>query len=435
MADMVNIGKFITDNKWQEVTDPKMFNSDPKTKEPIPTPNGLFSYEIFGPKHTKLRDTKWGYINLGSEIIHPVALGLMDRISGAFRKMILRKVKYTVDKDGLLVPDPDNGKWGLAYIKEIIDKIDWTKLSNYDNKKAYIVKLKQAHKSKIMYIDKWIIEPAGLRDFSIVNGRVKYDEVNDLYRNLIATVKEGLNNNTANYLLGNQDKEQSVSKETIIQKQVDDLHQYFFGRLSGKSGLIRGAQIKKRTDFAARLVASALPEIPPLSATIPWGTLLNLFAPFVIHYVEKDSTLKKQLTGSADYVSIEDYANIFQYIAKNMGVVTKEKPQLKNKLIEILKEVIEKNDLKVDIKRDPAFGDVSHWVCYPIIDTRDVYNIGMNSLYYSPIGGDSMNTRTVLYYNNTLALRGNKIKFENDVWGRYCSLDTHYNKFFKNKNH
>jgi len=46
--------------------------------------------------------------------------------------------------------------------------------------------------------------------------------------------------------------------------------------------------VKKRTDFAARLVASALPEIPPLSATIPWGALLNLFAPFVIHEIEKD---------------------------------------------------------------------------------------------------------------------------------------------------
>ncbi len=433
MADIINIDKFIADNKWQEVTNPKMFNTDPRTKEPVPTTDGLFSYEIFGPKHTELRNTKWGYINLGTEIIHPVALDLMDQISGAFRKMALRKVKYSIDKDGALIPDPDHGKWGVSFIKEVIDKISWSKLSNYDNKKAYIRKLKQAHNSGVMYINKWIIEPAGLRDFSIVNGRVKYDEVNDLYRNLIATVKEGMTNSSANYLLGNQNKEQAVSRETIIQKQVDDIHQYFFGKLSGKSGLVRGAQIKKRTDFAARLVASALPEIPPLSATIPWGALLNLFAPFVIHYVEKDPELKKQLTGSTDYVSIDDYANTFQYIFKNMSTVSKEKPQLKNKLIEILKEVIEKNDLKVDIKRDPAFGDVSHWVCYPIIDTRDVYNIGMNSLYYSPIGGDSMNTRTVLYYNNELTLSGNKIRFGNGVWGRYCSLDTHYRKFFKQK--
>ena len=429
MAEIINIEKFISENKWQQVTNPRMFDINPRTKESIPTKDGLFSYEIFGPKHTELRNTKWGYVNLGTEILHPVALDIMDLVSGVFSKIMMRKVKYRLEK-GILVPDPENGRWGLAFIKEIMDKIDWTKIPNYENKKKYIEKLKEAHRNKTMYINKWIIEPAGFRDFSVRDGRVIYDEVNDLYKTLIAATQNAVNNKYANYLLGNRDLEQAVAKETIIQKHVDDIHNYFINRLSGKSGLIRGAMIKKRTDFAARLVASALPEIPPLSATIPWGALLNLFAPFVIHEIEKDPKFKKQLTGSSDYVSIEDYSNLFQYIFRNMATVSREKPQIKNRLIEILRDQIEKNGLKVQIKRDPAFGDVSHWVCYPIIDTRDVYNIGMNSLYYSPIGGDSMNTRTVIYYNKPLGLNGNTIYFENNIWGRFGSLQMHYQKFF-----
>ena len=432
MAEIMNIEKFISENKWQQVTNPKMFDINPKTKESIPTRDGLFSYEIFGPKHTELRNTKWGYVNLGTEILHPVALDIMDLVSGAFRKIMMRKVKYRID-NGTLVPDPENGRWGLTFIKEIMDKIDWSKISNYENKKQYIEKLKEAHRNKTMYINKWIIEPAGFRDFSIRDGRVIYDEINDLYKSLIAATQSAVNNKYANYLLGNSDLDQSVAKETIIQKHVNDIHDYFINRLSGKSGLIRGAMVKKRTDFAARLVASALPEIPPLSATIPWGALLNLFAPFVIHEIEKDPSFKKQLTGSSDYVSIEEYSNLFQYIFRNMSTVSKERPQIKNRLIEILRDQIEKNGLKVQIKRDPAFGDVSHWVCYPIIDARDVYNIGMNSLYYSPIGGDSMNTRAVIYYNRSLGLNGNTIHFENGVWGRFGLLDMHYQKFFSKK--
>ena len=76
---------------------------------------------------------------------------------------------------------------------------------------------------------------------------------------------------------------------------------------------------------------------------------------------------------------------------------------------------------------------MSHWVCYPIIDTRDVYNIGMNSLYYSPIGGDSMESRCVIYYENELKLNGNVIRFGNNVWGRFGPLKMHYNKFYKKR--
>jgi len=429
MADIVNIDKFISEYKCQEVTNPKMFENE-YGNDIKPTKDGLFSYDIFGPKHTELRNTKWGYINLGTEIIHPVALDLLDNISGAFRKMALRKIKYKLD-NGALVPDQEKGRWGVSYIKEILNKIDWTKISNYEKKKQKIEKIKKLHNNGTMYINKWLVIPAGVRDFSVKNGRVVYDEVNDLYKALLTTVSGKTSDKYANYLLGNQDLERAVSRETIIQKQVNDIHDYFINRLSGKNGLVRGALIKKRVDFAARLVASALPEIPPLSATVPWGALLNLFMPFVVHEIEKNPELKKMLFGTSEYISVDDYSNLFQYIFRNMETVSREKPQAKNKLIEILRDQIEKNDLKVEIKRDPAFGDVSHWVCYPIIDTRDVYNIGMNSLYYSPIGGDSMENRSVIYYNGGLKLNGNIIKFENDVWGRFGALQMHYNKFFK----
>ena len=340
MADIVNIEKFIAEHKCLPVTNPKMFDIG-KNKEPIPTKDGLFSFDIFGPKHTELRNTKWGYINLGTEIIHPVALDIMDKISGAFRKIALRKAKYKIDR-GMLVLDPDNGKWGVAFIKEILNKLDWNLIPNYEKKKQLIKKVLELHRNKSMYINKWLVEPAGVRDYSIKDGRVIYDEVNDLYKALISATRGETSDKYANYLLGNQNNDQAVSRETIVQKYVNDLHEYFISRLAGKGGLVRGAMIKKRTDFAARLVASALPEIPPLSATIPWGALLNLFAPFVIHEIEQDKVFKKQLIGSDDYVSVDEYSNLFQYIFRNMSTVSKENPKIKNKIIEFLRDAIKK---------------------------------------------------------------------------------------------
>jgi hypothetical protein len=115
MSEIIKIDKFISDNNAQQITEPKMFNTD-ASGNPIPTPGGLFSFDLFGLQHTDRRKTTWGYINLGTEVIHPGALILLDKITPAFRKMLLRQQRYII-KDGLLASDLVNGVW--VFLKKL----------------------------------------------------------------------------------------------------------------------------------------------------------------------------------------------------------------------------------------------------------------------------------------------------------------------------
>ena len=426
MADLLNIDKFISDHKAKEVTTPKMFIVDKKSKEIYPDPKGIFSIDLFGPLHTKIRNETWGYFNLGTEIVHPAAFIILDKISPAFRKILLKHQKYSI-KNGQLVSDPDDGKWGVSFFKKILKDLDWKAIPNYEDKKQLIDKIRQ---SKTLFIDKYIIEPPGYRDYHIRDGRPVYDDVNDLYVKALQTTKGSgeMSQSLMGYLVGSSESD-GIDKSTVIQKQVLDIHNYFFERLRKKSGLVAGSMIKKRTDFVARLVASALPQVPPTSAIIPWGALINLFAPLVIHYIENDpDAIKLFSSKSTSHMSLYEYSSNFQYIFKNMDTVSKAQPDLKSKLIEILKKIISENDVMVNIKRDPAFSHTNHFAVYPSINTADEYTVIVNSMMYAPIGGDSIECRAVFVYDSSYRTSLNvnyQIQFPNST-ASLAPMATHF---------
>ena len=64
--DIFNIDDFIKANNCKEVTNPVFFDWSGQ-----PTPDGLFSYEIFGVTELE-RKSIFGYIDLGAHYIHPV---------------------------------------------------------------------------------------------------------------------------------------------------------------------------------------------------------------------------------------------------------------------------------------------------------------------------------------------------------------------------
>ena len=428
MAEIIDINEFVGKHKLKEVTNPVMFYFDRATNEPVPTKDGLFSYEIFGPLHSEMRNTTWAYVGLGTEIVHPVVITMFEKVLPSLKKIAFRERKYILDPTtGVPVADDKNGEWGVQYVKKLLKKIKWENVPNYDKKRAVIDKLKSLPE-KTIFINKWLIMPAGLRDFAIRDGRVIYDEINDKYQQLLQLAKGNTSNETLKYLLQSDDTT-GIGKETAIQRAVSEIHNFFLNKLSNKSGLVRGALIKKRVDFVARLVASALPEVPPHAAVIPWGALINVFAPFIIHEIENDGELRKMIYGENEYVSFDEYSNNFQYIFKNMPTVSKTHPQLKSKLIQKLEKILNENELMIALKRDPAFGNTSWHYLYPIINTSDVYNIIVNSLYYAPLGGDSFNCFTIFYKEGNTRIRvnnGGSIWFANDS-GFYMSAQRYFN--------
>lgn len=70
--DIFNINDFIRANNCKEVSNPVFFDWSG-----APTPDGLFSYEIFGMSEQE-RKNIFGYIDLGDHYIHPVIFNLIS---------------------------------------------------------------------------------------------------------------------------------------------------------------------------------------------------------------------------------------------------------------------------------------------------------------------------------------------------------------------
>ena len=64
------------------------------------------------------------------------------------------------------------------------------------------------------------------------------------------------------------------------------------------------------------------------------------------------------------------------------------------KLIEILEEMFEKlPELRILLKRDPAWDKSSYIALHPAIITTNAYHVVTNSMMYKPLGGDSFTTK------------------------------------------
>ena len=87
--DLFDLNSFIEVNKCPEVTNPIFFNYDGN-----PTPDGLFSYELFGFSDED-RKHIFGYIDLKGKYIHPLIYLTMTAKMGALGK-ILTGQKYAV---------------------------------------------------------------------------------------------------------------------------------------------------------------------------------------------------------------------------------------------------------------------------------------------------------------------------------------------------
>lgn len=90
--DLFNIQSFIDANNCPEVTNPIFWSYDGN-----PTPDGLFSYELFGFSDED-RKHIFGYIDLKGKYIHPLIYITMTAKMGSLGKIITGQ-KYAVIAD------------------------------------------------------------------------------------------------------------------------------------------------------------------------------------------------------------------------------------------------------------------------------------------------------------------------------------------------
>ncbi len=431
---ILNIDNFIKENGCKEVTNPFSFG-----KNGTIAADGLYSPLIFGSTSKEI-GTTFGYLNLHSNIMHPAIYQMIGKIDTLFIKCLTGEKKCNI-KDGLLSEDSD-GKNGIGWLYQNWNTIKFSKYESNakDQKSEKINKILNFIKDRnLVFIKKFLIVPMKYRMAAEKHGINIEDDLTMLYKKLMGKItsgQAGQDNEFMKKLL------QNSSKDIVIQNDVNAIYDYFLSKLKEKEGFFRGTLISKRIDNNSRLVANARPDIPFNCCALPWHVLLNVFDSFIIGaFRDKEFDLESHFKK----LSISNYNDIslskhFNYIYQNSDSYVKNYPGRREIWVEVIKEILEYHkELRVMVKRDPAWSSGSYVSLKPIIIPTNAYHIVVNSLIYKPFGGDSFNTNFTgeiiennsPYDSNIIIKRDNLlITTKNNTIIQVKSADKIFNQYF-----
>lgn len=232
-----------------EVTSNNVFESNSQVFDP----NGLFSTNIFGPIGTTMRNERHGYINLYLGILHPLVYEHIISLKSYYKDIIEGKVYAKFDaKEGDFVISPDGkGNTGFSFFLDNMEKIKFPPTES--NQRTFKISLIKKYATKEALIDKWLVLPAGMRDYSIdPKGVPSEDEINNLYRKLMSATSLLKNINTSN----------PMSLDGIrlrIQKITLEIFNYIKSLLDGKNKFIQGKWGKRSITNGTRNVLTGIP--------------------------------------------------------------------------------------------------------------------------------------------------------------------------------
>ena len=322
-VSLIDPDKLVSVNELKEVSNPVSF-----IRNAIPTPDGLFSNEIFGITKYDRANT-FAYIDLHDTFINPLIYKNWCKVDSNIKACVHGTKNFIIDEKGQLVEDYFEGETGIAFLKKNCHRIKLkrTDSSQRDMRVSFIEKYMGTPE---MFITKFIVCPAYYRDINNEKGHVELGEINELYRNLLISVRAL--RESADYGLNLNEATRGRIQETLLQ-----LYDWFGSGttingdkttnvIPGKTGIIRRAVMGKTTDYASRLVMSA-PELKVESledveadldySVLPLASTCVNFLPFVIHNVRRffenefggDAVIPRlnKTTGVVDYLHPKDY--------------------------------------------------------------------------------------------------------------------------------
>ncbi|HQF37196.1 MAG TPA: hypothetical protein PLL26_06200 [Candidatus Dojkabacteria bacterium] len=373
--ELLDIAKYIKDNNLKPVTTIRLYEKPEKTD-----PTGLFSEEIFGKFASSERRRRFAYIDLKVTIIHPEVFSIMTGLDSTISKLLTNKAKYIIDKDGNLIEDSEKGQSGVNYFVSMFKKINIDKFKKTSPKNFKFIK---NNESKI-FIDKYLVLPAGIRDLSISKTSkqviVNFSDLSELYTNLIRHTN----------VLGSDPKNlpDDIKNPIVeqIQKTVLDINNWIKNRLKGKSGLIRGGLFRKVIDYSGRLVVTTDNALPLGTVGLPWQVVLKLYEPFAINRIlKRDKNMLKiiqYMKKSDSEIDASDLRDLFTTAINKPESIPED---MVDYFIQIAEDIVK--DKVVIYKRDPVENRDS-WLAANVRVDRSGMSMALNPLDLPRTGAD-----------------------------------------------
>ena len=304
---MLIVDNFVEINNLKEITDPIYLEHGK------PSPNGLFSYEIFGVSQED-RSTIWGYIDLHERFLHPLAAINFRRYSKNFENIICGLKTYRFE-NGEFIEDP-NGDTGIDFLYKNYDDIKWRETESVSSIER-ITFLKQG-KDKL-FLTKFPVLPPFYRDIND-NSEMGVPIVNKLYKKLIS-LSLALKKKSSFSFFGDLTRGN-------IQNTLIDIYDHYIGMLKGKNGLLRRFVMGRNIDYGTWLVMSA-PKIDANKYTemdvnfdytgYPMDALIAEFKPFVFTAVKQ--FFENEFMRSGKYPAVDKHGKTVYLTLKNPELV------------------------------------------------------------------------------------------------------------------
>lgn len=213
-------------------------------------PNGLFSTEIFGNIGTQSRNTVLSYIDLHIGILHPMLYDAIISMKKYYEDIIAGKGYYTFDKvkGDFEIADSTTGSTGYEFFIQSLPFIKFEDTGS--DQRLYKIKLIQKYISPEHLITKWVVIPAGLREYTVnENGKPSEDEINSMYRKILMA-----SNLLLNIKLTKDNIESVNAVRYKIQRTVNAVYDHIISLLNGKHKFIQGKWAKRGVMHGTRNV-------------------------------------------------------------------------------------------------------------------------------------------------------------------------------------
>ncbi len=279
---IMDVDQHISENNIMEVS--SAFIKEPSTGNF--DLNGLFSEQIFGELASPDRVYRKGYVDLHTKIIHPKLYGTLLSLNSLYLK-IINGAEYAVfnktTKDFELTDeDNENADTGITFF--LNNAMNIVPKESGAIRRDTKVKIFLQNKDKL-FIDKILVIPAGLRDYSDKNGRGEYDDINKLYMTVI---------NISKALMDKMDDSKLFDPVIkTIQKKTLEIYEYIWNILDGKKGYIqskygaRGVALGTRNVIGSTNMSAKSADDPSLlhsdEVLIPLYQAINMVKPILIH--------------------------------------------------------------------------------------------------------------------------------------------------------
>lgn len=224
-------------------------------------PDGLFSTLIFGRVGDDKRSRRYSYIDVKVPILHPViytALVKLKRLYGG----IISGNEYAVwdaENKDFVRSDPLDGQTGFNFFMSRWQEIKL--LRTKSDKRDQAILMIEKYKS-IAATTRVLVPPAALRELDIgADGRVREDEINPLYRQLLGVA------NTISEAAIKSNPEIIDRARYKLQTTFNDIYALFERMIYGKNKLILGKWASRRImNGTANVITSMDSSLPYLGA-------------------------------------------------------------------------------------------------------------------------------------------------------------------------